>query len=107
MYSAAFIFKPGEYTDEFDHLNTLIDEAARNTPGFICAETRTDEGEQRINITYYWEDLDALEAFSKHPDYLRARNCQCQPGCHRILLSEEVHSYGDGAIDQLKLPEEK
>ena len=28
MYSAAFIFRPGQYDDEFHRLNDLIDQAA-------------------------------------------------------------------------------
>lgn len=31
MYSAAFIFKPGTYDDEFHRLNDLIDTAAGMT----------------------------------------------------------------------------
>jgi hypothetical protein len=39
MYSAAFIFKPGTYDDEFHRLNNLIDAAAIATEGYLGAET--------------------------------------------------------------------
>ena len=42
MYSAAFIFKPGTYDDEFHRLNGSIDEAAKSTEGYLGAEAATN-----------------------------------------------------------------
>jgi hypothetical protein len=70
VYSAAFIFKPGTYDEDFHRLNALIDEAARATPGYIGAESWLSPDGRVRNATYYWESL----------------------------VSEIVRSYGDGTI---------
>lgn len=66
MYSAAFIFEPGGYDEEFHRLNDLIDEAARATPGFLGAESWHSPDGKKVNATYYWDNMDALKAFSRH-----------------------------------------
>lgn len=104
MYSAAFIFEPGDYADEFDHLNTLIDEAARSTTGFIGVDTWYCEEEKRVNVTYYWDSMEAIKAFSEHPMYREAREQQIQQDGFRIIISEEIKSYGSQAIGELTLP---
>jgi len=104
MYSAAFIFEPGDYADEFDHLNTLIDEAARSTNGYIGVDTWYSECDKRVNVTYYWESMDAIRAFSEHPKYQQARAHETLSNGYRIIVSQEVKSYGNSAIDQLTLP---
>ena len=55
MFSAAFIFRPGTYDDEFHRLNELIDKAANNTPGYLGAETWQSKDGKTLNATYYWE----------------------------------------------------
>ena len=102
MYSAAFIFKPGTYDDEFHRLNALIDEAARNTEGYIGAETWRSADGKFFNATYYWESLEALHSFSRNPDHLEAKKqySNWYDGYH-IVVSEVVRSYGDGTIPHL------
>jgi len=99
MYSAAFIFEPGNYDDRFHELNALIDAAARATVGFIGTESWRSPDGGRINATYYWQSLDALQDFSRHPKHLEAKRQykQWYNGYH-IVISEIVRSYGDGAF---------
>ena len=99
MYSAAFIFEPGEYDDEFHRLNGLIDEAASNTEGYLGAESWRSADGKKINATYYWDSLDALKTFSRHPKHLEAKKqySRWYDGYH-IVVSEVVKSYGDGAF---------
>lgn len=99
MFSAAFIFKPGEYDDEFHRLNGLIDEAANNTDGYLGAESWKSMDGKTINATYYWESLEALQTFSRHPRHLEAKQqySRWYKGYH-IVVSEVVRSYGDGTI---------
>ncbi len=54
----------------------------------------------RINATYYWENLEALREFSNHPKHLQAKRQyrQWYDGYH-IVISEILRSYGDGAFD--------
>lgn len=99
MYSAAFIFKPGTYDDEFHRLNALVDEAARATPGYIGAESWLSPDGQVRNATYYWDSLEALKAFSRNPHHLEAKRqySRWYDGYH-IVVSEVLRSYGDGTI---------
>jgi heme-degrading monooxygenase HmoA len=99
MYSASFIFEPGEYDDEFHRLDDLIAEAARATKGFLGSEIWRSADGKRTNATYYWADLDSLKEFSSHPKHLEAKSqySRWYAGYH-IVISEVVKSYGDGAF---------
>ena len=102
MYSAAFIFEPGEYDDEFHRLNGLIDEAANKTEGYLGAESWKSMDGKTINATYYWESFEALKTFSRHPRHLEAKKqySRWYDGYH-IVVSEILRSYGDDAIPHL------
>ena len=102
MYSAAFIFEPGTYDERFHALDALIEQAARETPGFLGAETwRSDDGTRR-NATYYWSTEEALRAFSANPHHLEAkRQYQAWYRGYHIVVAQVLHSYGDGAFAHL------
>lgn len=102
MYSAAFIFRPGTYDDEFHRLNALIDQAARNNEGFLGAETWLSKDGRTQNATYYWQSLEALQRFSRDPDHLLAKKqyARWYDGYH-IVISQIVRSYGDDTIPHL------
>ena len=102
MFSAAFIFRPGTYDDEFHRLNGLIDAAANATDGYLGAEVWKSADEKTLNATYYWETLDALKEFSMHPSHLEAKKqySRWYDGYH-IVISEVIRSYGDDTIDHL------
>lgn len=99
VYSAAFIFKPGKYDDEFHRLNDLIDQAAQSNDGFLGAETWYSKDGTILNATYYWDSLDALGEFSRNPHHLEAKQqySRWYDGYH-IVVSEVVRSYGDEKI---------
>ncbi len=99
MYSAAFIFEPGEYDEEFHRLNAIIDEVARSMSAFRGAESWISPDGKRKNATYYWDNLEALKEFSNHPVHLEAKRqySRWYNGYH-IVISEVVRSYGDGAF---------
>lgn len=102
MYSAAFIFKPGTYGDEFHRLNGLIDAAAKATEGYLGAETWQSGDGTVLNATYYWESLEALKSFSHNPHHLEAKKqySRWYDGYH-IVVSEVIRSYGDETIPHL------
>jgi hypothetical protein len=78
VISAAFIFRPGTYDDEFHRLNKLIDAAAKATEGFLGSET--------------WKSFDHLEAKKQYSRWY--------DGYH-IVVSEVIRSYGDDVIQHL------
>ena len=102
MYSAAFIFRPGNYDDEFHRLNELIDAAARATDGFLGTESWQSADGETLNATYYWESLESLRAFSKNANHLEAKKqySRWYDGYH-IVVSEVLRSYGDDTIAHL------
>lgn len=102
MYSAAFIFRPGIYDDEFHRLNKLIDAAANATDGFLGTESWQSADGKTVNATYYWESLDALREFSMNPHHLEAKKqvSRWYDGYH-IVISEVLRSYGDNTIEHL------
>lgn len=98
MYSAAFLYRAGEYDAEFHRLNAIIDEVARASPGFIGAESWQGPDGLR-NATYYWRDLETLKAFSVHPAHQEAKRqyARWYEGYH-IVVAQVLRSYGNGAI---------
>lgn len=102
MYSAAFIFKPGQYDEEFHRLNALIDSVARSLPGFIATESWQSADGKLRNATYYWQDLETLKVFSMHPAHQEAKRqySRWYEGYH-IVISQIVRSYGDGAFEHI------
>ena len=97
MYSAAFLFEPGEYDARFHALNALIDRAAKATAGYLGAESWRSTDGKTANATYYWDSLEALKQFSTHPDHLTAKReyAKWYRGFH-IVVSQALRSYGDG-----------
>ncbi|MGB5245981.1 MAG: DUF4188 domain-containing protein [Woeseia sp.] len=102
MFSAAFIFEPGDYDAEFHRLNDLIDAAARSNPGFIGTESWQSADGRRRNATYYWHTLESLKEFSNHVRHLEAKKQyrNWYKG-YQIVVSEVIRSYGDGRIEHL------
>lgn len=102
MYSAAFIWEPGDYDAEFHRLNGILEEVARSLPGYRGVEAWQDAGGARRNATYYWDDLDALKAFSVHPVHQQAKRdyARWYAGYH-IVVSQVLRSYGDGAFARI------
>jgi heme-degrading monooxygenase HmoA len=102
MYSAAFIFEPGQYDAEFHTLNELIDKAARANDGFIGTESWQSADGKIRNVTYYWKTLESLKEFSHFARHLEAkRQYRNWYNAYHIVVSEVIRSYGDGRIAHL------
>jgi heme-degrading monooxygenase HmoA len=102
MYSAAFIFRPGAYDEEFHRLNSLIDRAARETDGFLGTESWQSADGTVHNATYYWTDIAAIDAFSRNPHHREAkRQYQRWYNGYHIVVSEVIRSYGDDRLPHL------
>jgi heme-degrading monooxygenase HmoA len=107
MYSAAFIFEPGQYDDEFHRLNDIIDAVAKSLPGFLGVDSWQSTSGSLRNVTYFWSDLETLKAFSMHPSHQEAKRqyARWYQGYH-IVVSQVLRSYGDGAIKHIT-PDER
>lgn len=102
MYSAAFIFEPGQYDDEFHRLNAIIDDVAKSLPGFLGVDSWQSTSGPLRNVTYFWSDLETLKAFSTHPAHQEAKRqyARWYQGYH-IVVSQVLRSYGDDAITHI------
>lgn len=107
MLAVAFIFVDGELDEEFFRLDGLIEQAAKQTDGFIGKETWVEPDGQRRNSTYYWRDDAALNAFSKNELHLEAKRqyTKWYQGFH-VVISRIEKTYGDGGIASV-LPDER
>ena len=99
MICVQFIFKPGEYDDEFHRLDGQIDAFARNLPGFDRVESwQSPEGDV-INAMYYFTDRESLSQLSRFPLHLEAKGqVQRWYDGYRIVVSEVSATYGDGRL---------
>ena len=102
MFSASFIWEPGDYDDAFHELNSRIDEIARTIPGFLGSETWLSSDGARRNAVYYWETLEALQTFSRNPDHLEAKRqyAKWYKGYH-VVIAEVLKTYGDGGVEHI------
>lgn len=102
MYSASFIFEPGQYDDAFYKLDNLIAEIALVTDGYIGKESWTSVDGSKVNSVYYWDSLESLKVFSTHPKHIEAKRQykRWYQGFH-IVISEVIKSYGDGFFEHV------
>jgi heme-degrading monooxygenase HmoA len=102
MYNAQFIFKAGTYDEKFHRLNAIIDEVARELPGFVGAESWVSSDGSTRNASYYWHNLEDLKTFSRHPRHLEAkRQYKRWYDGFQVVISQVLQSYGDGGLAHL------
>ena len=100
MYMIAFLFLPGEYDETFHTLDAQIDAAALETPGYLGQESWQSLDGLKVNATYYWDNLENLQTFSRHPVHLEAKRQYARwYNGYQIVISEVIRSYGDGRYE--------
>lgn len=101
MYSATFMFIKGEFDDDFYALNKQLTEIAESYAGFMGGDVWRGKDE-RVCAIYYWENLDDLHAFAKHPTHIEAkRQYKRWYQGYQIVLAEIIKSYGDGGYPHI------
>ncbi|HRY09176.1 MAG: antibiotic biosynthesis monooxygenase [Actinobacteria bacterium] len=99
MYEISFIFRPGEYDDDFHRLDAEIDEIARATPGYIGSRTWQSPDGSVLNAVYSWEHLDHLKEFSRSAAHMQAKSeYQRWYAGYEVVVSEVISRYGDGRL---------
>ena len=99
MISASFIWEPGIYDADFNALNSIIEIAAKSSPGFIGVEEWGSDDGKRRNSTYYWDSMEGIQALAADPSHIEAKQkyAQWYNGYH-VVISEVIKSYGDSAF---------
>ena len=107
IYTASFIWEPGEYDAEFHRLNAIIGEVAQAMPDYLGAESWHAAEGRRGCVVYYWRDLQALQTFARHPAHQQAKReyRRWYRGYH-IVIGQVLRAYGDGALPHL-VPDER
>lgn len=102
MYQVAFMFRPGEYDDEFHRLNDEIQAAAEAADGYLGQETWVSPDGATRNAVYYWNDLPGLREFA---DVAAHRTAKAQYrrwyDGYQIVIAEVVETYGDGRLPHI------
>ena len=102
MFTASFIYQPGEYDTDFHALNAEIDRIALATEGYLGQESWVSRDGAKANATYYWDNLECLREFSRHTTHLQAKRQyrRWYNGFH-IVIAEVIRSYGDGQLEHI------
>ncbi len=99
MYQISFIFRPGQYDQDFHRLDAEIDGIAHGTPGYLGSRTWHSEDGQVLNAVYSWEHLDNLKDFSRSASHLQAKaEYRRWYEGYEVVVAEVIGRYGDGRL---------
>lgn len=99
IHCATFIFRAGQFDDEFHQLDQAIAEAARQTQGYLGEQVWQSPDQQLIATHYYWSDPAGLQQLMQNPNHqqAKARQGEWLDG-YQVILSQVLHYYGDGQL---------
>ena len=99
MICCQFIFKPGEYDEEFHRLDGEIDSFARSLPGFDRVETWHAPEGGVVNAVYYFADKESVALLARFPQHQEAKGqVKRWYDGYRIVVSEVTATYGDDRL---------
>ena len=102
MFAAQFIFRPGEYDDEFYRLDESIEDYATSLPGFLGVERWVSADGLTKNSIYYFDSMATITKFARFEDHREAKQkVQNWYNGYQVIISEVKASYGDGRIDTI------
>lgn len=105
MYLVTFRLDPGEYDATFHELNDAIEEAAEETEGYRGKRTWQDPESEEVLVVYYWDSLDALDAFGADDTHERAKARWTEwYDAYEVTVTEIVERYGSGFGDDADPP---
>lgn len=108
MINCQFIFKPGEYDDEFHELDGQIDAYARSLPGFKGVEVWRSADGTVVNASYYFDEMSSVKQLSRFPQHRTAKSrYQRWYDGYQIVVSEVARSYGDGRLPHITATESR
>ena len=98
MICCAFIFTPGEYDEDFFHLDRAIETYARSLDGFIKVEGWYSDDKKSKNSMYYFESHSVLEKLANLPAHIKAKGqVDRWYQDYRIEVFEVTEIYGKNA----------
>jgi len=99
MFTATFIFKPGNLNSEFFDLDERIEDIVQKAKGYLGRKKWTDE-DGNVAVVYYWASLSYLDSFRSNMTHglAKSRYAEWYAG-YRVEISEVKEIYGDGYFD--------
>ena len=105
MYLVTFRLEPGEYDEEFHEVNDAIQAVAEDTDGYLGKRPWNDPESGEVLVVYYWESLDALDAFGADSDHERAKRRWTEwYDAYEVTVTEVLERYGSGFGDDADPP---
>lgn len=99
MICRQFIFRPGDYDDDFHRLDAQIDAFARSLPGFDHVETWHAAKDGLVNAVYYFADKESVATLARFPHHQEAKGqVRRWYDGYRIVVSEVTATYGDDRL---------
>ncbi len=99
MFQISFLFRPGEYDDDFYRLDAEIQAAALEHDDYIGQESWVSPDGTTRNAVYYWRTLTGLREFADVASHRAAKDQyrRWYDGYH-IVVAEIRETYGDGRL---------
>ena len=99
MFTAAFIFQPGEYDDEFFALDSEIEEYVETLHGYVKTERWVSDDGRIRNSVYYFSNRETIAKLARfEPHRVAKKNYARWYKGYRIEVSEITQIYGDGNL---------
>ena len=99
MFTAAFIFEPGTYDDEFHELDSQIDSYANSLDGYVKTERWVSDDGKIRNSVYYFSNRETIAKLARfEPHRVAKKNYAKWYKGYRIEVSEVTQVYGDGNL---------
>lgn len=99
MYASTFIFRAGQYDEEFHRLDQQIADIARAIPGYLGEEAWENSSAGLIQNVYYWESEEALLKLVQHPTHIEAKAKQAHwLDGYRVVIAAIKREYGDNKL---------
>ena len=98
-FSAAFIFEPGVYDEEFHSLDGQIEEYVKTLPGFVRTERWQSLDGKIRNSIYYFKNRETIAKLARfEPHRVAKQNYSKWYKGYRIEVAEITQVYGDDRL---------
>ncbi len=95
MYCCSFIFKPGEYDDDFNHLDNAIDVYCKSLAEFSHVELWQSADGKEKNAMYFFKSQEAIDKLANLKAHLKAKEDVDRWYLeYRVDVFELIRSYG-------------
>ena len=95
MYCCSFIFKPGEYDDDFNRLDNAIDVYCKSLAEFSHVELWQSADGKEKNAMYFFKSQEAIDKLANLKAHLKAKeDVERWYLDYRVNVFELIRSYG-------------